>query len=261
MIIVTYLLAGAVSGFIAGLFGVGGGIIMVPVFIFCFEAQEFDDALLTHMAIASSLACIAFTSLSSARKHHLLGGVDWAIMRGIAPSIMLGSVAGVVLALQFDGDSLRVLLGLFAIFVAYKISFATKQQQIEQGASPRLLAPVGAAIGAISALFGIGGGTLSVPFFYRLGMPMPRVVGTAAACGFPIALAGVIANGLAPVNTALTPSYSWGLVYLPAVFIVSIASMYFARIGAQSAQIMDENVLKKLFAVCLFCVGLKFIFF
>lgn len=111
MIILTYLLAGAFAGFIAGLFGVGGGIIMVPIFVFCFEAQGFDSSVLTHMAIASSLACIVFTSLSSARKHHLLGAVDWRVLLRVAPGITIGSVVGVLLALQLEGGRLGFCLG------------------------------------------------------------------------------------------------------------------------------------------------------
>ena len=262
MIIITYIVAGALAGFIAGLLGVGGGIIMVPVFVFCFTAQKFDPNIVMHMAIASSLACIVFTSLSSTLKHHLLGSVDWSVLRKTLPGIVFGSVVGVLLALSLDGDQLRLLLGCFVLFVALKMAFgAAPPSEISERLPKRLMLPAGTVIGSVSALFGIGGGTLSVPFFYRLGMPMGRVVGTAAACGFPIALAGAIANIVFTLDSTTTPEYSWGYVYLPAVLIVSACSIIFARIGAQSAQRINADVLKKLFSICLFCVGVKFVFF
>lgn len=262
MIIITYLVAGAFSGFIAGLLGVGGGIIMVPVFVFCFTSQQFDPAIVMHMAIASSLACIVFTSLSSTYKHHGLGSVDWPVLRKTLPGVIFGSVLGVLLALSLDGNQLRLLLGVFVLFVACKMAFGTTQATaVSERLPKRLMLPAGSVIGSVSALFGIGGGTLSVPFFYRLGMPMGRVVGTAAACGFPIALAGAIANIVFTLDSTSTPEYSWGYVYLPAVLIVSACSIVFARIGAQSAQRINADVLKKLFSICLFCVGVKFVFF
>ena len=262
MIILTYLLAGAFAGFIAGLFGVGGGIIMVPVFVFCFEAQGFNPSVLTHMAIASSLACIVFTSLSSTRKHHLLGAVDWRVLFKTAAGIVAGSILGVLLALQLEGGALRVLLGLFVIFIALKMAFDQGKTYVaRETLSKRLMLPAGLVIGGVSSLFGIGGGTLSVPFFYRLGMPMGRVVGTAAACGFPIALVGATANIAFNLDSTLTPEYSWGYVYLPAVAVVSVCSVAFARLGAQSAQSMNSEVLKKLFSACLLLIGIKFVFF
>lgn len=262
MIILTYLLAGAFAGFVAGLFGVGGGIIMVPVFVFCFEAQGFDSLVLTHMAIASSLACIVFTSLSSTRKHHLMGAVDWSILLKIAPGITIGSVVGVLLALQLEGGALRILLGLFVIFVALKMALDRAKVYVPQETlSKRLMVPAGFVIGGVSSLFGIGGGTLSVPFFYRLGMPMGRVVGTAAACGFPIALLGATANIAFNLDSPLTPEDSWGYIYVPAVAIVSVCSVVFARLGAQCAQTINSELLKKLFSICLLVIGIKFVFF
>ena len=261
MVILTYLLAGALAGFIAGLFGVGGGIIMVPVFVFCFEAQGFDASVLTHMAIASSLACIVFTSISSTRKHHLLGGVDWHVLSKVAPSIVLGAILGVLLALQINGQDLRVLLGIFVMLVAVRMLRSQQPENASDRVSTRTMFPIGLSIGGISALFGIGGGTLSVPYFHRLGLPMKRVVGTAAACGLPIALTGAIANITFTLDSTLTPKYSWGYIYLPAVVMTSLVSVAFARKGAQFAQVMNAERLKQLFSICLFAIGIKFVFF
>jgi len=260
MILLSYLIAGAAAGFIAGLFGVGGGIIMVPVFILCFQAQGFDAAVLTHMAVATSLACIVFTSLSSTRKHYQLGAVDKAVLFRVAPGIMLGAVFGVLIALRLNGDALQVLLGLFVIAVALKMNMSSSEPIPEKKLATKTLFPAGTLIGAVSALFGIGGGTLSVPYFLRLGLPMGRVVGTAAACGLPIAFAGAIANIVFTLDSPLTPEHSWGYIYLPAVLIVSAVSMVFARFGAMTAQRMNADRLKKIFSVCLFAIGIKFVF-
>lgn len=137
----------------------------------------------------------------------------------------------------------------------------SKEYAPQESLSRRLMFPAGFVIGSVSSLFGIGGGTLSVPFFYRLGLSMGRVVGTAAACGFPIALLGATANIAFNLDSPLTPKYSLGYIYLPAVAVVSVCSVVFARLGAQCAQTINSELLKKLFSICLLIVGIKFVFF
>jgi uncharacterized membrane protein YfcA len=262
MIIATYLLAGAFAGLIAGLLGVGGGIIIVPVLVLSFEAQGFHIDVLTHMAIATSLACIVFTSISSTISHNSRQSVDWRILKRMVPGIIVGGILGVSTAVQLSGHLLRQLVGVFAVLIAIKMVLPSTSVPSVTGRLPkRVFVPAGLFIGWVSALFGIGGGTVSVPFFNALGMSMQRVVGTAAACGFPIALVGMITNIYAGLDNTDLPENSLGFVYLPAVLTLSIASVILARVGAKRAHEIPAQTLRRLFSICLFIVGAKFLFF
>jgi uncharacterized membrane protein YfcA len=262
MILAIYLLAGACAGLVAGLFGVGGGIVVVPVLVVVFESQGFDAQILTHMAIGTSLATIVFTSISSVVNHHRLGSVDWNIFKPMSVGIVLGSVIGVVTVLQLDGELVKKLIGGFAIFVAFKMflqSSVVSTKEVPEGFC--VMTPVGVFVGWVSSIFGIGGGTLTVPFLSRYNIEMKKVVGTAAACGLPIAIAGALTNIVMGIDLPHRPAWSLGYVYLPALFGIAVASTYFAKVGAKLAHKLPADLLKKLFAVTLFVVGLKFLFF
>lgn len=262
MIILTYLLAGSLAGLIAGLLGVGGGIIIVPILVLSFEAQGFDIEVLTHMAIATSLACIVFTSISSTISHNSRQSVDWRVLRRLVPGIAVGGLLGVLTAVQLSGSVLRQLVGVFAVMVAIKMILpGTSVRNLPARLPKRIFVPAGLFIGWVSTLFGIGGGTVSVPFFNALGMTMQRVVGTAAACGFPIAVVGMVANAYAGFGNAHLPENSVGFVYMPAALTLSVASVILARVGARWAHQIPAQTLRRLFSICLFAVGVKFLFF
>ena len=261
MILAVYLIAGACAGLIAGLFGVGGGIIVVPVLVVAFEAQGFDPGSLTHMAIGTSLATILFTSMSSVWNHHRLGSVNWQLFKPMSGGILVGSTLGVVTVLQLDGELVKQLIGAFAVFVSVRMFLHAKREATRGLPSAAVLLPVGVFIGWVSSIFGIGGGTLSVPFLSRYRIDMRHVVGTAAACGLPIALAGTLTNIVMGIDLPGRPSWSLGYVYLPAMAGIVVASTYCAKLGAKLAHRLPAQSLKRLFAAALLLIGIKFLFF
>jgi hypothetical protein len=262
----TYFFTGAVAGVLAGLLGVGGGIIIVPALVMVFTSQGFSLEVMMHMAIATSLATIVFTSLSSIQSHHARGGVDWSLFRMMSVGVCIGATLGVLSVMQLSGEHLRLIIGVFATFIAVKMLFSKdREKKTRRQATPKLLWSAGLGIGWFSSLLGIGGGTLSVPFLSALNLSMQRAIGTAAACGFPIALTGAIANMLvtqfdSTVAESL-PAFSVGYVYLPAVFGLSLTSVIFAKLGARIAHRLPAVALKKAFGLSLLLVGIKFLFF
>ncbi|KZY84405.1 hypothetical protein A3741_29815, partial [Oleiphilus sp. HI0069] len=185
MFIVSYLLAGIFAGLTAGLFGVGGGLVVVPILVFVFESQGFPAEVLTHMAIATSLATIVFTSMSSVYNHHKRGAVLWSVFRPMSAGIALGAVLGVLTLVQLDGWMLKKLFGLFAVIVALRMFIKSASLQSLAIPGNIALSIMGVVIAWFSSIFGIGGGTLSVPYLSRYRIEMKEVVGTAAACGLP----------------------------------------------------------------------------
>lgn len=242
-----------VVGFLAGLLGIGGGMLMVPVLTWQFTQRAVPAGMAVKMAIATSMATILFTSLSSVRAHERLGAVRWPIVRTMAPGIALGGLAG--------GAGMFSLLkgqGL-ALFFAVFISYSALQMLLDRKPRPEREMPgawgqigVGAGIGFISALVGAGGAFLSVPFMTWCNVPPRNAVGTSAAMGFPIALAstlGYVASGWS-LPSALPGAI--GYLYLPAMGIVALASVTLAPWGARTAQRIDVKALKRIFALLLF---------
>lgn len=259
MIIASYLLAGIFAGLTAGLFGVGGGLVVVPILVFVFESQGFPPAVLTHMAVATSLATIVFTSLSSVYNHHKRGAVLWKLFKPMSLGIALGAILGVMTVVQLDGWLLKKMFGMFAVTVALRMFFKSSDTLGLALPGTPVLVCVGGFIAWFSAIFGIGGGTLSVPYLSRFRIEMKEVVGTAAACGLPIAVFATMSNMFMGQSIAERPEWSLGLIYLPALLGVSVCSVYFARVGARLAHHLSPKLLKNLFSGFLLLVGVRFL--
>ncbi len=259
---IAYLVTGIVAGSMAGLFGVGGGIIVVPSLILTFTLMGLPEALVTHLAIGTSLACMVFTALSSTLSHNKNKGVDWRSLCVLAPALMLGSWFGVEMAVSLSGSVLQKVLGTGLILMGVNMFFGKIKpvSDLPFNPSPWILAGGGTAIGFASSIFGIGGGVMTIPFLTRLGQDMRRCIGTSAACSLAIALIGASANILLGGGVFELPEHSTGLVYWPAFFGIVIMSIPFARLGARLAQRLSAEKLKKLFACMLLAVGSKFIF-
>ncbi|MCB1661879.1 MAG: sulfite exporter TauE/SafE family protein [Pseudomonadales bacterium] len=258
-ILLTYLALGAAAGTIAGLFGLGGGIIIVPALVIAFQSQGISAELIMHMAIASSLATIVLTSLSSIYAHHQKQAIRWELFTWIALGILLGSWLGVQTAISLDGAVLQMIFGVFLLVVALIIGFNIAPDRGRSMPGKPGLSIAGIGIGWFSALLGIGGGTLSVPFFTWCNLRMQSAVALAAACGLPIALMGTLANMYEGWGISVLPPYSAGYIYLPAVAAIAITSVPFARIGAKLAHRLPARQLKQAFALVLVAVGIKFI--
>ena len=243
-----YLVLGAVAGFFAGLLGVGGGAIMVPVLAMMFAAQGFPEAHLMHLALGTSMATIVFTSISSLRAHHKHGAVVWPIVRDIAPGIVVGTLLGAQIAGRVPTKPLAIFFAIFIAYVAVQMILNVKPKPSRNLPGKAGMFGVGAFIGGISSLVAIGGGSLSVPFMTWCNVKVHHAIGTSAAIGFPIALAGTIGYMIAGYGAAGLPAGSFGFIYLPALAATVIISMLMAPIGAKVAHSLPVATVKKIFA-------------
>ncbi len=254
-----YLLLGACAGVLAGLFGVGGGIIIVPVLVFSFTAQGFDPQVLTHLAVGTSLATIIFTSVNAVREHHRRGAVRWSIFVWMTAGILIGAGFGALTAEAISGPHLQKIIGVFALLVAVQLALEVKPKAIRTVPGKVGLTMAGTFIGWASAIFGIGGGSLTVPFLTWRSVPMQQAVATSSACGLPIAVASALSFMILGWHDPLLPAHSLGFVYLPALLGIALTSMVFARFGARLAHRLSPRLLRRLFAGLLFCVGINFL--
>lgn len=253
ILIVELALLGLCTGFLAGLLGIGGGMLIGPFMTLIMSAQGVEADLAVKMAIATSMATIMFTSISSVRAHHQRGAVRWQIVKGLAPGIVLGSVAasmGVFAVLK--GTSLAI---FFAIFV----SFSATQMYLDKKPKPSRQMPstlgqwiAGSVIGFLSGLVGAGGGFVSVPFMVAHNVVILNAVATSAALGFPIALANTVGYVIAGSELPGLPAWSLGYVWLPALAVIASCSVLTAPLGARAAHRMPVAKLKKVFALVLY---------
>lgn len=255
-----YLGLGALAGTLAGLFGIGGGLVIVPVLIFSFGLQGVTPDVAAHLAVGTSLATIVFTSISSVRAHHARGAVRWDLFRPMTVGIVLGAVLGAWTASLLSGAALELIIGIFVILVALKMLLEVNPSPSRDVPGGPGLGAAGAGIGWASAIFGIGGGTLTVPFLSWCNVRMQQAVATSAACGLPIAVAGALTNLATGWSRPQLPEYSVGYVYLPALLGIVLTSVLFARVGANLAHRLDARLLKRIFALLLIVVGVRFLF-
>jgi uncharacterized membrane protein YfcA len=252
-----YPATGAFAGLLAGLLGVGGGLLIVPVLAFSFAAQGFPGEVQMHLAVGTSLATIIFTSISSIYAHHRLGAVAWPVFRAITPGIVLGALIGALLARLIPSLSLRTLFGVFELMVALQMALNLKPAAHRALPGGWGMGSAGVVIGALSALLGIGGGTLSVPFLLWCNVTMQRAIATAAACGLPIAIAGAVGFVLAGWGQPQLPAWSTGYLYWPALLGIVAASILVAPLGARLAHRLPAALLKRLFALLLLGLALR----
>lgn len=250
---------GAVAGFIAGLFGIGGGIVIVPALIFGLKAQGIDESLVIHMAIGTSLATIAVTGASSAFGHWQKGAVSRGMLAGMLPGLMAGAVLGGVIASLIQAAMLELFFGLFLIVIAIRMMVTQKPPTAGEVASRWAMGAAGTVIGAFSALFGVGGGVLSVPWLIRSGATLKRAIGTSAACGFPIAVFGALTFLVTGLDAAALPAYATGYLYWPAFLGMVVCSVPTARLGVMAAHYLPSTLLKRLFSFLILLIGLRLV--
>lgn len=259
MDLAVYLAVGAVAGLLAGLFGIGGGLVIVPVLVLSFELQGINADVLTHLAVGTSLATIVFTSLSSIKAHHAKGAIDWSLCRWLSGGIVIGAILGVKTVGQFSGELLQLIIGLFALVIAVQMGFDLKPKGARELPGRVGLVGAGSGIGWMSAMFGIGGGSLTVPFLSWNNVAMQRAVATAAACGFPIALAGALTNMVEGYGNPALPTSATGFVYWPAFIGIVVTSVPMAKVGAKLAHKLPAKTLKRIFALLLVAVAIRFL--
>lgn len=255
--LLVYLLLGAGVGVVAGLLGVGGGLIIVPVLIMLFQSYDFSSAIITHLAVGTSLTTIILTSISSVRAHHLHEAVLWPVFRRLAPGIVAGTLLGALLASVISSAALKSFFGFFELAVALQMGLAIRPPA-SRGLPGRFgMSLAGSVIGVVSALVGIGGGTLTVPFLVWCNISIQQAVATSSACGLPIAVAGAVGFMLTGWQNPSLPPGSTGFVYWPAFFGIVVTSMLTAPLGARLAHRLPARSLKKVFAIFLAILGIR----
>jgi uncharacterized membrane protein YfcA len=256
-LVLELLLLGACTGFLAGLLGIGGGMLLVPFMTLILSHRGVSADLAVKMAIATSMATILFTSVSSVRAHHRRGAVRWDLVRGLAPGIVLGGLlAGAGLFAVLKGTTLALVFAVFVAFSATQMLLDRKPAAARQmpGGAGRLAA--GGLIGFVSGLVGAGGGFISVPFMTWCNVAIHQAVATSAALGFPIALANTTGYVVGGWNLPAPLPGAVGYLWLPGLAVIATASVLFAPLGARTAHAMDVRQLKRAFACTLYALAL-----
>lgn len=257
LFLLVYLGLGLIAGFIAGLLGVGGGLVMVPVLTWVFAHQDFTLDYNIHLALGTSLAVIVLTSISSLRAHHGHGAVDWAAVRRITPGILVGTLLGSLAAAWLPDTGLKIFFTLFLFYAATQMLLGFKPTPSRQMPGWPGMTLAGGVIGLVSSWVGIGGGTLSVPFLTWCNTGLRRAIGTSSAIGFPIAVAGSIGYIVSGQAAHGLPPASLGFVYLPALAAIAAGSWLTAPLGARATHSLPVDRLKKIFAGLLLLVAVR----
>ncbi|MEJ2137737.1 MAG: sulfite exporter TauE/SafE family protein [Desulfofustis sp.] len=252
-----YGCVGAFVGILAGLLGVGGGLVIVPILVFSFNLQGVSSEIIMHLALGTSLASIIFTSISSFMAHHRRGAVHWIIVRRIVLGILTGTFLGSCFASLLSTNILKGFFVFFLYFVAYQFLTNKKPKPSRELPGTTGMFGVGNVIGFISSLVGIGGGAVSVPYMVWCNVPVHRAIGTSAAIGLPIAISGTVGFLFNGWENELLPQYSVGFIYLPALVGIAAVSILTAPLGAKLAHSLPVGKLKKIFALLLIVVGTR----
>jgi len=254
-LILALLAMGSFGGFAAGLLGIGGGMVLVPFITMIFTARGVAEHLVVHMAIATSLGIILFTSMSSVRAHHKHGAVLWPVVRLLAPGIVIGSWIGPWIGKQMNTTLLAAFFGCFVAYSATQMLIGKKPAAARELPGKPGMFVAGGLIGVLSGLVGAGGGFMSVPFMTRCNVRIHNAVATSAALGFPIALSGTLSNIYYGWGEPGLPPWSLGFIYVPALAIIVAASVIMAPLGARSAHRMPVRRLQQIFAVILYALA------
>lgn len=255
------LALGSIVGFLAGLFGIGGGLIIVPALSYILPMAGVPNEYIMSMALGTSFSTIVVTAFSSAQRHHKLGNVDWTISKFFIPALMASVfLAGFVIT-QIPKGNMSKIFSLIVLFLALKMLFSLKKtDQIIKPITPQSTLIAGGIIGIISSMAGIAGGAFIVPYLNGRGIEMKRAIGTSSFCGALLGLAGSLSFILSGLNIIDLPAYSFGYVYLPALLGITLTSFFTSKLGANAANVLPVPILKKAFAVLLVCIAINMFF-
>lgn len=257
--LLIYILLGLVAGLLAGLLGIGGGLVIVPALSIIFAKTQMPQQYIIHMALGTSLATIVFTSISSLSAHHKRGAVIWPVVFNITPGIIVGTLIGSWVVSKLSTTFLKGFFGLFLFYAATQMLLGIKPKPSRQIPGFYKLFGAGKIIGLFSSLVGIGGGTISVPFLVWCNTAMHKAIGTSAAIGFPIAVAGAVGYIINGIGIDILPKNTLGFIHIHALIGISAASILTAPIGARLAHSLPIDKLKKVFAILLYIVASRMI--
>ncbi|WP_406732680.1 sulfite exporter TauE/SafE family protein [Vibrio scophthalmi] len=254
-LLILMLILGSFVGVMAGLLGIGGGLIVVPALLILLPQAGIDAAISMNIALATSLATIIVTSGSSALNHLKLGNVDMFVIKWLMPGVVIGGFIGANIAEWIPADYLPKVFGVIVLCLALQMLLSMKSITQRSMPASGLTAFYGSLIGLVSSLAGIGGGSLTVPFLNRHGVEMRKAVGSSSVCGCVLAISGMIGFILNGYSADNLPAFSLGYVYLPALAAIASTSMLTTRVGAKLATSLPTTVLKKIFALFLMFVA------
>jgi uncharacterized membrane protein YfcA len=254
-LIAAFVALGCVIGFLAGLLGIGGTMVMVPILTIIFTHEHFSREHMVHLAVATSMATIVFTSLSNMFAHHRHRAVLWPVVRKLVPGILLGSLVGPLIVSSMSALLLASIFAAFAGFSAAQMIWGKVPKATRELPGTLGLIGAGAGIGILSGMIGAGGAFITVPYLERCNVRIHNAVATSAALGLPIAASGTIGFVLTGLRQTGLPAYSLGYVYLPALLCIASASMLFAPVGARMAHRWPVRTLKRVFGCMMFAVS------
>lgn len=254
---IVYLLMGLFVGFFAGLLGIGGGLILVTLMVYLFTVQGFPEDRILHIALGTSITSIVFTSISSLLAHHKHGAVRWDIVRAAVPGLIVGTLLGTLVADQLKSKYLAIFFVIFVYYSAIQMFVNAKPKPSRQLPGRLGLNLASVLIGVLSALVGVGGGIMTIPLMSMCNVPMRNAIGTSAALGLPIAVAGTLGFVVTGLGKDHLPPFSVGYVYLPALIGIVIGTLITVPWGAKMAHTLPVSRLKKIFAVILFILATR----
>ncbi len=254
--LILFAITGSVAGTLAGLLGIGGGMIVVPCLVYIFTYIGMPEASMMHAASATSLSAMIFTSSVSAYSHYKREAVLWPVVKKLLPGIVTGTILGMLLASLLSTAVLKIIFGIFLLFIAFRMFVSFKPKPSRELPGPLGSFGVASLIGGKSGLLGVGGGALMVPFFTYCNISIREAAGTSAACGFPIALVGTLSAIATGWHHDPGDFYTFGYVYWPATLAVALFSMVFVFLGAKLSKIMPVTIIRKIFACVLVLAAL-----
>jgi uncharacterized membrane protein YfcA len=254
---ILYLLMGLFVGFFAGLLGIGGGLMLVTLMVYLFTLQGFPQDRLLHLALGTSITSIVFTSISGLRAHQKHGAVRWDILRTAAPGLVVGTLLGTLVADQLKSKYLAIFFVVFVYYSAVQMFANVKPKPTRQLPGKAGMTMVSVIVGTVSSLVGVGGGVMTIPLMSLFNVPMRQAIGTSAALGLPIAIAGTAGYIVTGLGKDHLPALSVGYVYLPALVGIVIGTFVTVPWGAKAAHSMPVTRLAKIFAVILFILATR----
>lgn len=259
-LLLLLLLAGSIAGFIAGLFGVGGGIVVVPVTLWVLKTQQIESEYIQHIAVGTSLTVMVFTTFMSSLGHYRKKAINFEVLKGMAPGIVAGSIIGSMLASKIPSESLQIVFIVFAYLVAVKTIFGFNPNSSLSLPKTAGIFSIGTLFGGISGLLGIGGGVFNVPFLLACKVPIKKAVGTSAALSWSVAISGAVSYMWQGVNVSGLPEGTLGFCYLPVAVTLTITTILFAPLGVRLTHKLPPKLMRIIFGIMLLGIATKILF-